>query len=366
METEVTTESSTSVETNTSAPAATETQATVAAPEVTASPAAQKAREAIDNAKKGIFEKTDETAQKADEKTTTEAGTTQGAVVPPAYTPNFKFKANKQELEFDPLFKDLVKDADTEKKIRKLHEDAHGLEPVKAWAENVKQKYTEVNTKFNTLDRDLKLLSHHVRNDDFDAFFSDLQIPRDKIFNWVQKKLTEMSLDPAVQAELERNRQAQRQNFTLNEENNQFRNSQVEHSVQARTYDLDMELIKPEISQLAQSFDAKVGRIGAFREECMNRGALAWQFAKKDISAAEAVQQVISVMGKVMSPMQQGTEQVVQAQPGAQNASAGNVVRQPPPVIPNISGKSTSPVKAAPRSVADLRKLAKTSSGASV
>lgn len=333
------------------------------------SPIAQKAREALDNARKGVFdvksEKTGDKVEQTPEKKDGVAVVAPVVVVPSAYQPNFKFKANKQELEFDELFKGLVKDADTEKKIRKLHEDAFGLEPVKAYAENLKQKHGEVSTKFNAIDRDLRMLSHHVRNDDFDSFFGDLQIPKDKIFNWVQKKLNEMSLEPAAQAELERNRQANRENFYLAEENNQFKSSQVEQSVQARTYELDMEIIKPDVAEIAQSFDAKVGRPGAFREECMNRGALAWQFAKKDISAAEAVQQVMSLMGRVMSPVAPATPVQVSGQPGGQNPPASNVVVSPPPVIPNISGKSTSPVRTAPKSVADLRKLAKNYSGAS-
>lgn len=335
-------------------------------PKVESSPAAQHARETLENAKKGIFPK-DKDA-KAPEKTppsdkkTDDAGKAAAVAppgTPPAYVPNHKYKVGGVEKEFDETIKALIKDETTEKKIRQLYADASGLGPLKSQLDQTTAKYTDVNKKYGEIDRDLRLLSHHVKNEDFDSFFADLQIPEEKILGWVERKLEQLKLPPHMQAQMERQRNDSRRAFMLQEENQGHQQAAQHHQVQARTYDLDMELLKPEVNQIAQDFDARVGRPGAFRDECMNRGALAWQYGKKDISAAEAVGQAVAMLGKVMAPSQAAppVPNAQAAQPPAQGSGGAPVL--PPPTIPNLSGSSASPIRQAPRSIADLRNLQK-------
>lgn len=346
---------------------------------VEGSPAAQKAREALDNAKKGIFpgKKDAKTKEKPETPPQAKEGEPAGKEkaaaatneppAPPPYVPNTKYKVGGVEKEFDESIKALIKDPETEKKVRQLYADAAGLGPLKAQLDQTVTKYQDVQKKYADVDRDLRLLSHHIANEDFDSFFADIQVPEEKIWQWVERKLELMKQPPHIQAQIERSRNANRQAFLLQEENQGFVTQAQQTAVQARTYELDTEILKPEVSQIAQEFDARVGRVGAFRDECMHRGALAWHFGKKDISAAEAVQQVMSLVGKVIAPPQAGAPALPNpAQPAAaapaapQPGAAGQAPVLPPPVMPNLSGSSTSPVRQAPRSVADLRQMAKT------
>lgn len=353
-----------------STPAPTESKVSTpkeAAQTVTSSPAAQKAREAIDNARKSIFETKKE--GKTEEKQASAApakGEKEVVVEPPKYTPNYKYKVEGQEKEFDDEIKKLITSENVEKKIRQLYADAEGIVATKAFGDRMKQGYQEATQKLGALDTDLKRLGHHLHNDDLDSFFEELKYSPDRVFKWVEKKLALMQATPEQQAEYDRTRQLSKQTFELSQENTQFKSREEFQTVQARTYELDSELLKPEVNQIAQAYDARVGKTGAFREECMNRGLLAWQRAKKDISAVEAVQQMMSLVGTVVPPQQAAGLPSESGQQPGQASPGQNVVAPQRPVIPIVSGHSTSPVKSAPRNLDDLRKLAKNARQANV
>lgn len=357
--------------------AATAPTGTPEAPKIESSPVAQKAREVLDNAKKGIFPEKKETKETKKEGQPDSKGepkekeaaakdaATPPPTTPPAYVPNHKYKVSGVEKEFDEAIKALIKDKDTEEKVRKLYADAAGVVPLKRDFDRISAQHKEVNEKYTLLDRDIRLLSHHVKNQDFDSFFGDLQIPQEAVFSWVEQKLKEMELPQPMQEQLERQRNVSRKAFLLQEENQGYQQSAQHQQVQARTYELDTELLKPEVAQVAQDFDARVGRPGAFRDECMHRGALAWHIGKKDISATEAVGQVMSLIGRVISPAPQAPQapatgqQPPQVPSNAQPASTATAPVLPPPTIPNMSGSTTSPIRQAPKSIADLRQMAK-------
>src|SRR3990167_9677953 len=334
-----------------------ETVAANSTPEVKTSPEVKAARQAMDAEKNSSVEKKDQSVKEKPSKKEIpstkdapilkEAASSEAPVIPPAYAPTLKYKVNGQEYDFDSELKDLVKSPEVEKKLQELYSNAHGIGYVREKADKFLNDYKEVSKKYSDIDRDLRLLSHHVQNDDWDSFFGDLKISDKKIFEWVERKLAQMNMDPYQQAQIEKQRQPQRQSFLTQEENQSYKTQAQETARMARSYELEMELIKPEVSSIAQEFDAKVGRPGAFKEECINRGALAWQFAKKDIPAAEAVGQAMSIFGKVLTPAQKA--EVTQTLTAAPKA--------PLPIIPNVASRQTSPVKQAPKTTDDLRRM---------
>ncbi len=322
---------------------------------------AKAAREALSDAKKGIFK---EKKSKVDEKIETEAQKTKEEaskeVVPPEYTPNLKYKVGGIEKDIHPKFKDLIKDKETEDLVRQLSADAAGVGPLNQHLNNMNKYAKEVTDKYTTLDKDMRLLGHYLKNDDFDNFFNEIQIPPEKIMKWVEKKLNQMALPPDQQAELVRVSELKKNAFLLEEKTKGYEETLQQQAVQTRAYELDTELMKPEVSQLAQEFDARMGRVGAFREECIGRGLNVWNMYKKDITPTEAVAQVMSLVGKVVP---QGAP-IVAPSPNAPQVPFGQAApKTPPPVIPNITGHSTSPIKQSPKNLDDLRAMAKKFAG---
>jgi hypothetical protein len=81
---------------------------------------------------------------------------------------------------------------------------------------------------------------------------------------------------------------------------------------------------------------------GAVRNEVIKRGQYYWHAYQQDVPVDQVVSEVLNLVGM----QQQQQQQMQQAAP------------QPKPKLPNITGKGSSPVKAVPRNLDDLRKLA--------
>lgn len=294
-------------------------------------------------------------AQTAQALSTTEAQQTTPAA-PKVYSPNYKFKVFGEEKEFDEFIRPLVKDEDSEKKIRDLYAKAHGLEPLKSRLnselETTKNSYKEVNEKYTGLSKSLAELSHFVSTDNFDAFFKTLQIPEAKVFAWIQRKIQERELPPEQQAELKRGREYQDHLFRLQRENEELHLQLQGSSVQQNEVFLDNTLASQKYSSIAQDFDARVGTPGAFKMEIIKRGALLAQITGKDLPVEDVITDYMNSYGKILSPM--NTSAVPQANTPIGTQTPG----QRPPVIPHVQGQGSAPVKKAPRNLQELRALA--------
>lgn len=280
-----------------------------------------------------------------------------GTLAAPTYTPNYKFKVMNEEKEFDPIFKGLVKDAETEKKIKEFHEKAYGLDVVKADRDQVKEKFKTINTKYENLDKTLSQFSKYLQNDDMGSFFKGLKIPDDMVFRYVAKRLNEMNLPADQQAMVQRQESERQRLYQLEQQNAELMSSHENTQVQARTYELDSTLAKQDVQQLASMYDSRMGKSGAFRDAVIEHGIFIHKLQGIDVPAEQAVQAVMQKLSPLLSGQPQAPQvQNGQAQPTPSNAGQN---RQAPPVIPVVSGNGTSPVKSRPRSLKELKEYAK-------
>jgi hypothetical protein len=269
-----------------------------------------------------------------------------------AYSPNFKYKylsgdgSSRVEKEFEEWLRPLVKDADTEKKLRELHERAYGLDFVKSDRQKQKERADTVEAQHTQVMQQLQKVGQLKEAGDYDSAFEMLGFTQDEILKYAVK-VAQMRQNPAQMETYQQQRQFAQKSMTLEQENAQLRAQQEQFAVQMRTQELDGALSRPDISVIAQSFDDRVGTPGAFRAEVIKRGLMHHSLNGKDISVDEAVGEVLSLVGP---PPAQAQQAAVSAQTLAAPAQK--------PVIPNIAGKGTSPTKQIPKSVEDLRRMA--------
>lgn len=272
------------------------------------------------------------------------------AQVQPAYTPNYKFKFPKlgtneqEEKEFDEWIRPAI-NKDNEAKVRDLYTKAHGMD-------FYKEKYNKTNEKYRAVEPLVKTwheLSEVYNQGDLDSFFKGLKIPEEKLYQFVLDKLNEREMSHEQKLERQQQMELRRKATYLERENQSLQERYQSEITQAREFQLGQTLSKPEVSSIAKSFDERMGRQGAFREEVIKRGVIAFTATGQDISPEQAVQEVISLLG-VSSQAQSQGQQATQAQQQA--------AKSPPPVIPNVGARSASPAKKTPRSLADLKKLA--------
>jgi hypothetical protein len=270
------------------------------------------------------------------------------AQAPEEWAPDYKFKVMDKEYEFDEFIRPTIT-KDNYDKIKDLYTKAYGLDHEKSRAERYKSEFerlTPIEQQFAQQNKTLGYMGTLLQNKDYNTLFKELNIPDDAVAQYAIQRLNYRELPPEQQREQDRIFE-ERQRLRMLELQNQEYSQQLQSTViQARGQELESYLQGPAKSA-AESFDQRVGKPGAFREEVIRRGQMAYYTQKKDIPVAEAVNEVIRLAG--ISPQTQG-------QASNMNTANFHTPQDKKPYLPNIRGSNMSPVRKQFSSVDDLKK----------
>jgi hypothetical protein len=184
---------------------------------------------------------------------------------------------------------------------------------------------------------------------DLDNFFSGVGLKEDQIYRWALQKL-QLAEMPVEQRQAYAELSERRRNEMLLSE--QFEQTQAQlHALKTQQvmFDLDQNLARAEVKAMAEAFEAKTGQPGAFRNEVIRTAQSVFRETGKDISPVEAINEVLKRYQPFLSTAAQASAQGAPRVLGQSQA----------PVIPNVTGKSTSPAAKTVRSLDDLKRLAK-------
>lgn len=286
---------------------------------------------------------------------------TPAAVVPPQFKPNFKFKAFEKEYEVEDLYKGLIKDAETEDKVKKLHSKAYAMETMKERLEGTRQELQTFRGQVEPKLRAYDFFDHLLQNKDFDTLFAKLQVPDQELFDFVERKLALHKATPEQRAAYQQQIDMRANSYLKDQQLSQLQQEHMTAQAEAKTMVLDQLVSRPDVAKYASAWDEKSGQVGAFRQLVIDEALAHFHRTQQDLSPDQAVNLVVQKFGKIIPYQVAGA----QAQPGAQvtggSPQAGH--HTPPPVIPNIAGRGTSPIKKVPRSLDDLKKIAKEMNG---
>jgi len=283
-------------------------------------------------------------------------GSGDAANITDTWKPSLKFKVKDKELEFDPLFKDVIKSKDQEAKMRELYEKAHGLDEVKTRRDALTQELATEKQKLTQVDQSLKNLGTLVQRKDYGTFFDILKIPKADIIQYAIQELKYQELPADQKAAIDQQRQMQQQFFDLQAQNQAMQQQLQGAGVQQTNFEIDQAINAPEVAAIAQAFDARAGKPGAFREELLKRGQYYENVHRISPPASQLAAELINLMG--------ATAQVTQGQAAPSQGTQGQQAQvvqnqQQKPVIPSFQGGSTnkSATKKVPMSTDDLRKM---------
>lgn len=264
----------------------------------------------------------------------------------PPFTPNFKFKVLDKEHEIDEWLRGSVKTPEQEKKIRELYEKSMGLEPVKQSRDKIAGELQQYQRSYNSLHQDVAEAMQHKNTGDLDAFFEKVQLPIDKVAEWMVQKLNIQNLPPEQQriyndlnAKKKSEAQLSRQLEAQTNENRQLATRQ-------REWEVDQWLVKPDMNPIVSRFDSENGP-GSFKNLVAELGVTHHATYGEDPTVETVVSKALKMLGSAYRNPQI---------PQASTAPGGE---KQLPVIPNISGKNVSPTRKAVRSLDDLKKLQK-------
>jgi len=275
--------------------------------------------------------------------------------VPPAWKPDFKFKIKDSVHEIDPLFHSIVKDEETLKKVKRLHEQALGVPALEESRNNFKTKYESVVPQlqeYDNVSRKLDKLSYFVQQQDFGSFFKELKIPAESVFGWVKKELDLMDAPAEIRADRERANELARQKYEYEQELTQLRSFRQKEEQNQMFAQIDTTIMSG-AGDIATQFNERMGEPTAFRNAVINKGAAIQQATGQRVPLEELVAMVKGDLSKVM-----GMTETVQAQPAAAVTMQGSAPQPKPPVIPVIKANGSSPLKGGPKSLDELKKIA--------
>lgn len=282
---------------------------------------------------------------------------TDSSIAAAIYKPNFKFKVKDKELEFDEAYKPWVKNQEDEKKLRDLHERAFGLDEVKQSRDSVKKQYEEMSSKYNEVESSLKTLGTYVKKGDFRSFFDILNIPKDKIINYAIEELKYAELPADQKAIIDQQRNQQLEFESRVSENQQLQSKVAQLVQQQTTFELNQEFAKPEVSQVAQAYDSRAGKPGAFQAEVIRRGQYYEAVHNISPTATQLVGEVLNLIGSNPVQSSQGMNAPTQQQVMQGQHNSGSQTQKQKPVITTLSGNAgKSPTKKVYSSLDDLRK----------
>jgi predicted nucleic acid-binding Zn-ribbon protein len=268
-----------------------------------------------------------------------------------AWTPSYKVKAYDNEYEIPENFRSYI-NQENEKNFKEVFERSFAFDTIKQKYKDAHTKYQDVNGRYETVSKNLDKLSKYVQNNDFDSFFKSINIPEQTIQQWIYNKLQVQDLPQEQQQLYTKNSEYQRQLLSMHEQYEEmqsklgeFESYKQQQALQQRVSELDSTINSSEYKSIAEAYDARVGQPGAFKNEVILRAAAVANATGKDLSPAEAVQE----LAKLVAWNSQNGGQVG----GVAQKANGR------PTIPSVSGKASSPVAPQVKSMDDLKKLAK-------
>jgi len=264
----------------------------------------------------------------------------------PAPWDNFSYQVRDESKEFDEFVKPFITDEKTYKHFQDLYTSRDGLQLAKTERDEVQQKY-------DNLDQSLNTLNQFVQKRDAASFIRELGLPKQMFVDFAINELKYQEMSPEEKSRIDAQNHADQQVYQLQQQNNQLQQQYQTQAQQQKAFELDHGLNAQDILPLVNQYDAQVGRPGAFREFAIERGIYNSQINNRDMSANEAISETIAMLGlKAAGAPPQHTN----THAGAQGQQP--VVQDPKPVIPNLKGRGTSPVKKIPTSIDDLRQIA--------
>jgi hypothetical protein len=339
-------------------------------------------------------ESSEKKAEKPEEKPTKEGETPApepkkdepaGAAKPTqtAYKPDYKFrftdeKQQKQEKEFPDWAKAAIKDAESEKEIRSLFEKAHGMDFLKAQSQQRAQQNQTLQAQNFQYQTGIEKLRKFYSEGNMEGIFNLLQISEEKVLQYALERAKYYELPPDQRGVIDAQKKAQTEAELASQRAAAVEQQYLSQQQQTKQLQLNLAFMKPEVASVAEEFDKRVGKQGAFFEQVINHGEATWYRSqgKTDLPPEEAIQQVMAMYG-LSAPAAQAPTSAAQpaapapaapapTAPAAQPAAAPVQNSPAVKVIPNISGRASSATSGqkAPRSVEDLKKMRKERYGA--
>jgi hypothetical protein len=258
------------------------------------------------------------------------------------FTPDFSYKFNGETREIDEFWRGLIKDEETQKKVRDFVERAEAVDMHKSKSKEYDAKLQEWEPQVKQLELYRQTYENAKTPADHLELLNEIGYDAEALKDITREILRREQMPEDQKALFEQNQRAElekRQIMAQNESVVQEFNSLLANVTQQQ---MSLELGKAENSAIVKAYDAANGE-GSFEQLFLERGAYYTQQAGKHVPPAE----VMSRIAKEFAPFLAS-----QTSAGAQNAV--QIIKPKQKSIPSVGTRNGSPTQPAISSIEDL------------
>ena len=257
----------------------------------------------------------------------------------PAWAPDYTYEFDGKKREIDPLFRGIIKDEESQKKVRDYIQRAEALPKYRDKVQNYEKDWKPVVDQVSQLQK-------YFEKGDHDQVFKALGYNDEMIFKYVKAKLDQAQMPEDQRQLIEAKKMAELEKERFMEENNSYREQASQELARVTEIEMDIELAKPQYATLQAAYDKAYGS-GSFKNLVIDRGAYVVTQQGQHVRPG----QLLTMVAKEFAPfLSQNTDSVSEPQQPQQQVKK---------VIPNVGKGSGSPARQAITSIADLKKRAK-------
>lgn len=271
----------------------------------------------------------------------------------PPFQPNFKFKAADKFHEIPELLRSVIKDPESQKFVHQLFEKAYGLDVVKEKLQGIRSEHQELQSAYTNVMQPVQMAREAYQRGDLDTVFKTFRISEEKVLQWAVNKVKLSQMPPDQRQVHEAREAAERRNWELERTQAELSQEQLQAQTDQLHQMVDLVLERQDYSAIAQAFDERRGKPGAFRELVFQQGAMEYHTSGKVLSPIDAVKRAVDLVGPAPTAApQQAAAPVATAPAPAPQATPPKVV------LPHVGGtKAAAPAKQPVKSLDDIRRI---------
>ena len=273
------------------------------------------------------------------------------------YEPDFSYKVYGEKKELPDFVRPLINSKEAEDYFRTHHQKSEAYDILKEKSDTANTDHVQyqesIQKEIGPILEATQQMKRSADIGDYENFFKAAGVKPESVYQWAVEQAQRQEMTPEQRNHYDSQIATRRENSQLKYENQQTTSQLQDNLVDQRERELSLTLDDPTVNQVMQEFDARKGKVGAFREEVVAYANGQWFAKKQDISPRQAVEGVFGLMGRSLTEAPAG-------QPIARQNSATSVVqpRAAKPTIPSMRSGHASPVKRAVRSLDEMRKYA--------
>jgi hypothetical protein len=255
-----------------------------------------------------------------------------------------------QEYEIDNDFRTLIKDKNSEEKVRQIFAKAYGLEPVQKARDEWKNKYEGINKNFSEIKDDYGMYARgkemYQKGDVIGAaryFFTP-----DDLYKIAIDVAKYHELDPETRARVDNEYKEKYRATELEEKNKSYETKANESERRAVNAQIDYELTRPDVAELAAKVDDLYGKKGYFRDKIAEFGHVNW-LQGRQLSPQECIKAVLDDYKPIVSK--------IATLPTAKSVTENITTPSGANAAPNLKGSGSAGRQAKAKTLADLTKI---------